>query len=465
MSGQVVNLRELLDDPASARFQRLLILLLCCFMCVEGYDMQVLGYAAPAMIKALHTSKSGLGVVFGGAMFGFMIGAFVIGNLGDTVGRKKAIIGGLVVFGLFTLGTSFATTIPELLITRTLAGIGLGGAVPNAVALMAEYAPSKRRTFSVAVLYIGYTIGSATGGVIAARMIPVEGWPSVFILGGVMPLLVALLLLGTLPESVRFLALRGKRPEQVLGLLRRIRPDLSFPAGTTIAAEEEVRPGIPAKHLFTEGRALISILLWVGAIGNMMTHHFMTSWLPTALNSGGLPLSTSIIATAVMQALGAFGSLFIGYAVDRVGVMALAGLLILGVPCVIGLGHLNGSEALLLGLVGGTGFFLIGGQTGLNAVAGTIYPTYMRSTGTGWTNAMGRLGAMFGPMLGGVILSLSLPLSTVFLLSAVPVLISACALFALAQVQKSRGQPRPRGGPTREMPRAQPRLLDSSPVP
>lgn len=440
MTIDVINLPELIDQQNSRRFQFTLATLLCAFMVVEGYDMQVLGYAAPAMIHAWHSSKAAFGTVFGGAMVGFMVGALLFANLGDTHGRKKAIIGGMLIFGGFTLAAVLAEGIPSLLVLRTLAGLGLGAAVPNAVALMAEYAPHSSRARYIAILYLGYTGGSALGGVLSAELIPNYGWQSAFWLGGGLPLVLALLMLVALPESVRLLALRGGNEARILAILRRLHPEKTFTSPVRFAEREAARPGVPVQNLFRNGYALVSALLWIGCIGNMMTHHFMTSWLPTIIEEGGQPLSTAIIAASLLQAMGSAGGLLVCWAIDRWGARGVAVALLLAVPCIFGLAQSHNSEWLLMGCVSGIGFFLIGSQTGLNALAGTVYPTYVRSTGAGWANGMGRIGAIFGPMIGGGLLSLHVPDSVIFIATTIPVIAAAVALWMLGRLKVLRDE-------------------------
>src|SRR5262245_20751200 len=183
---------KLIEEQKFGRFQAWLMFWICAFMFIEGYDMQVIGYAAPAIIEAWHSGKAEFGVVFGAGLGGFMFGATLLGNLGDKVGRKRMIIAGALLFGLFTLACAFADGLNTLLVFRVIAGVGLGGLIPNAIALMAEYSPSRVRATRVGLMFVGYTAGSALGGFIAAQLIPAYGWPSVFILGGVAPIILAI---------------------------------------------------------------------------------------------------------------------------------------------------------------------------------------------------------------------------------------------------------------------------------
>src|SRR5271170_6645383 len=211
--GPTIDVGRLIEEQKFGWFQATLMFWICAFMFIEGYDMQVVGYAAPAIIKAWHSDKAAFGVVFGAGLGGFMLGATVLGNLGDRFGRKRMIVAGSVLFGLFTLASAWAEGLTSLLVLRTIAGIGLGGSIPNAIALMTEYAPVKVRATRVGIMFIGYTIGSALGGFIAGQLIPDYGWPSVFVVGGILPIMLALGAAFALPESVRFLMLKRGRTD------------------------------------------------------------------------------------------------------------------------------------------------------------------------------------------------------------------------------------------------------------
>ena len=291
-----IDVGTLIEGQRFGRFQIGLMFWICTFMLIEGYDMQVVGYAAPAIIKAWHSDKAAFGVVFGAGLGGFMLGATILGNLGDRFGRKRMIVAGSLLFGLFTLCSAWADGLTSLLVLRTIAGVGLGGSIPNAIALVTEYAPTRERATRVGVMFIGYTVGSALGGVIAAQLIPAWGWPSVFVVGGVLPIAIGVVSLFVLPESVRFLMVTRGRTDLVIGLLRRVRPDLAVPDYASLAIEEENREGLPVAHLFADGRASMTALLWLAYAANMVSLHFLTSWLPTVMAENGVPLAHAVLA-------------------------------------------------------------------------------------------------------------------------------------------------------------------------
>ena len=440
-SAASVDIGTLFEEQRFGRFQAGLLFWICAFMFIEGYDMQVLGYAAPAIIKAWHSDKAAFGGVFGAGLAGFMLGATLLGNLGDAVGRKRMIVIGSLLFGVFTLASAAAQGLTSLLVIRAIAGLGLGGSIPNAIALMTEYSPSRVRATRVGIMFIGYTIGSALGGFIAAQLIPAYGWPSVFVVGGVLPLLLAAGAQVALPESPRFLMLKRGRADLVLPLLRRMRPELALRDGTAVALQESETQGLPVRQLFAGGRATMTALLWLAYAANMVSLHFLTSWLPTVIADSGVPLAHAVIATALLQAGGAVGSLAVGLLLDRIGTLGIVAAFLVAAPCVASLGHVGTDETPLMLLVAAAGMCIIGGQAGINALAGTLYPTYMRSTGTGWAFGIGRFGSIMGPVIGGQLIALALPLGTLFATAAAPVLVSAGALFCLGRLAIVRNRP------------------------
>jgi AAHS family 4-hydroxybenzoate transporter-like MFS transporter len=262
----------------------------------------------------------------------------------------------------------------------------------------------------------------------------------VFVVGGVLPMIFAAGSIVALPESVRFLMLKRGRTDLVLPLLRRVRPELDLRDGTAIVIQETQQTGLPVKQLFAGGRAAMTTLLWLGYAANMVSLHFLTSWLPTVITDSGVPLAHAVIATALLQAGGAVGSLVVGVLLDRIGTLGIVAAFLVAVPCVAGLGHVGTEETPLMLLVAVAGLCIIGGQAGINALAGTLYPTYMRSTGTGWAFGMGRFGSILGPVIGGQLIAFGLPLGALFATAAAPILVSASALFFLGRLSIVRNR-------------------------
>ncbi len=424
-----IDVGALLEGNPLSWFHWVIFLNTCLVMFIEGYDMQVTSYAAPAIIKAWHLNKAYFGPVFGFGLLGNLLGGTVLGHLGDRFGRKRVIVGGMLLFGAFTLVAAYATSLPGLIAFRFIAGLGIGASIPAAIALAVEYAPAHRKATTISLLFLGYTIGGTLGGFVAAHLIPLFGWPVVFQVGGIGPILLAVMVAFTLPESIRYLALKGDRAEQARAILHRLKPGLSLQDLPDISIAEEAHHGFPVKHLFTEGRAAMTLLLWVAFASSLLGHYFLTSWLPTILAGAAIPLTYAIISGALLQGGGGIGGLLLCWLSDKKGILFIAVAFSLAAPLIVLFPNVRGD--LLLALSFFVGFFLVGGQIGLNAIAGTMYPTDIRSTGVGWALGIGRVGSILGPVLGGILISHHVPLQSVFIYTSLVVVACAVAIIAL----------------------------------
>ena len=262
--------------------------------------------------------------------------------------RQRTLVLGNVFFGLLTIASAFATTIPVLLALRFIAGLGLGCSIPSVMALGVEYAPEQRRAFRVSVLFVGYTLGAALGGFATAALMVHFGWQSAFFFGGFGSLAIGLVAYFFMPESVRFLAIKRGEDSRIAAIMKRLRPDLGIgPTTRFTITEDKVQPGLPVRHLFTEGRALLTSLLWLSFILSLTGHHFLTSWLPTVLSSDGMSLSHAVIAGTLLQLGGSFGSLLIGWLLDKKGIVVIAAAFALSAPLIVFIGSAHITDAIL----------------------------------------------------------------------------------------------------------------------
>lgn len=430
---ETIDVGALIERQKLGWFRIALVFWACAIMATEGYDMQVVAYAAPTIIKEWNVNKAVFGQVFGLGLFGYMLGATMVSNLGDRIGRKKLIIGGCLLFGAFTVASGYASHLTVLLVLRFIAGIGLGAAIPNTVALVAEYSPAHSRAMTIGITFIGYNLGGAIGGVIAARYIPSFGWPFVFYVGGYAPIVLAAVLTLALPESVRFLALRRDQSQRIRNIMARLAPGHTLSPETRFRLAEEHHGGLAVKHLFTGGRAVITMLLWVSFVASLMGHYFLTSWLPTVLAGARVPLAHAVLAAAVFQLGGGVGNLVVCGFLDKRGITAVAVAFAIATPLTMLIAPASTSTILLMTVVFFCGLFVLGGQVGLNAISGIIYPTYIRSSGAGWAFGVGRIGSILGPVLGGYLLNvLSTP--SLFICASVPMVCCAGATLLLARV-------------------------------
>ena len=313
----VIDLVEFIDHQPVGGFQIRLLLLCAAVLFLDGFDTQAIGYVAPAIAKEWGLTKGALGPVFSAGLFGLMIGALVFGPLADHIGRKKIIIFSTAAFGVGALVTAFVHDVSALLVIRFLTGLGLGGAMPNTVAMTSEFNPQRRRATMVMIMFCGFSVGAALGGLLAADLIPRFGWRAVFIVGGIAPLLMLPILVWRLPESVRFLATFGHAPERVAELLKRISPNTAFAPEARFVVHETHLAGLPVKHLFREGRSLATSLLWVVFFMSLLDIYFLANWLPTVLNDLGASVSEAVLIGSLLQIGGVAGTLALGSIIDR----------------------------------------------------------------------------------------------------------------------------------------------------
>jgi MFS transporter, AAHS family, 4-hydroxybenzoate transporter len=439
---QEIDVSALIEQRPVTAFQwrTLLVCLLVLFM--DGYDTQAIGYVAPALVQAWHLDKAALAPVFALGLVGMMFGGVCFGPLADRFGRKHFIVLCTAAFGVFSLATAFAESPGQLMVLRFLTGLGLGGAMPNAVALAVEYFPKRRRARAVTMVFVGFSIGAAVGGFAIAALLRTHGWPAAFIIGGVIPLVLIPLLLVLLPESLTFLVLRKRPQAEILRALLRLAPDLKIIGTPGFVVQEETGRGVPVKHLFTAGRAVPTALFWALFFLALMITYLLTSWMPIAFNSAGVPVGLAVSATGMWQAGAMIGTLGVGQSMDRFDPFRVVACGFLVAACaVLLMTQVDGamSAPLVLGIMlfcGICGGF--GGLQSANALAGWYYPAFIRSTGLGWAIGMGRLGSIAGSLLGGLFLTLQWQPRTIFVAASAAHILGAAVILAIRFFDRRR---------------------------
>jgi AAHS family 4-hydroxybenzoate transporter-like MFS transporter len=437
MSGQTVDVSALIEDRKAGVGQWTLLLLCLLVVTFDGFNAQIMGYVVPALVKQWHTSREALGPVISAGLFGLMIGALVLGTLGDRIGRKTILLLSTAAFGVFSLATSFATGPQQMLLLRFLTGLGLGGAMPVAIALVAEYTPARMRGAMVTITACGFAIGPAIGGLVAAGVVQQHGWASLFKVGGLVPIMLLPILWLALPESARLLIARGDPSERVAKTLRRVFPGESFPAGAVFThAEAHVRKA-PVADVFKDGRTVGTALLWAALFCNMLGLNLQTSWLPLILTGMGYSTPQAVLATAGFHIGGAIGGILLSRLIDKLDFYrALIGVFVLAAIMIVLVGRFGGNLTALRIAIFAAGVFVVGGQAALNGLSGMFYPSYIRATGSGWALGVGRIGAVVGPIVGASLLALHLSQSTLFYIEAAPFLICAGAMILMKVVSK-----------------------------
>jgi AAHS family 4-hydroxybenzoate transporter-like MFS transporter len=423
------NVTAVIDESRVSPAQWTVLVISLITALFDGYDTQGIGYVAPVMAHDLGLAPAALGPVFSASFLGLTVGAVVFGMLADKIGRKQAIIWPMAIFGIFSLATPLGHTVESLILLRALAGFGLGGTLPNVTAYVLEYSPRRMRALLVNSTGAFFAVGSISGGLLANKLIPTLGWQSTFYVGGIVPLLFIAVVALWMPESVRYLLLSGKAMARAAAIMARIVPHRGFTAATQFTLEPQLA-GITVKHLFTEGRAIPTILLWLAFIMNLFVLTYLISWMPTLLKEAGQPLSVAIIATIWYSIGGIAGGLGMGFIADRVG--SLPKVLVVGylgaAVFIAVVAYSTANTTLLIAAMFFTGMSIQGGQPCLNTIAATYYPTAVRATGIGWALGVGRVGAFIGPLIGGLLVGAQFSVPGVILANVVPAALAAIAI-------------------------------------
>ncbi len=440
-NAKVIDVSAVVDEAKVGTFVLRVVIVAAFIIFLDGFDINNIGYVAPAMIRAWQLpDASAFGPVFGASPLGILFGAPLLGYIGDRFGRKKAIFIACLIFSVFTWAAVLTSSVRELVLVRFLCGIGIGGVMPNVIALVAEYAPKRLRATLVVVMFSGIGLGAAMPGPVAAWLIPQYGWQVVFTVGGVLGILAALLCLAALPESIKYFVVRQGHRANVLRLVQAVRPDLAIDADASFVMRDEKQyTGLSPKHLFRDGYAPVTLCLWVLFALNLMGYFFLFNWTPTLLASANIPMAKAALFTSVIQVGGLIGGWVIGYPMDRFGYLPVAAMSVLAIPVVGAIGYVGTmSEPLLIVVLFLAGFSVLGFNYATNGVSGMVYPTAFRSLGSGWCFAVGRAGSVSGPLIGGVLIGMHVSVQNLYLFAAIPYLICAPVAFVFAAIYYRR---------------------------
>jgi len=446
-SSRALTVNELIDERPPSTFQVTTIALCALVILFDGFDTQAMGFLVPSIAEDWNLPRDAFTAANTAGLVGLMIGAMTAGAIADRWGRKSAIVVSVFVFGVFSLFTARAGSLNELVLLRLLTGLGLGGAMPNAVSLAAEYAPKRLQPMFVSAIFVGMAGGALVATGVGGALMPIWGWRSVFVVGGLLPIVLAIALFAVLPESLRFLAVIGAARERMSAIVRRIAPEAADAPLAPPAASER-REGVPVKYLFTEGRALGTVLLWIPFFMNLLILYFILLWLPSMLRGAGMPISAGIQAVAVFSIGGIVGTLLQGPLMKSFGVFVpMAVEFVASVALVWLASVIFASFELMLVVTFVLGVSVQAAQAGLNVLAAMYYPTAIRSTGVGWSLGIGRIGAIVGPLIGGAMLAMQWTPREIFLAGAVPALVSAVTVIASGWLQGRASPFRSEGPP------------------
>jgi AAHS family 4-hydroxybenzoate transporter-like MFS transporter len=386
------------------------VALLCALVALcDGFDTQSIAFVAPVISKQWGILPAQFGPVFSAGLVGLALGAFLFGSLADRFGRKLVVLVCVALFGLSSILTTMSSNMAELAIWRVVTGLGLGGVLPNLIAITNEVAPAKSKNLFVMMMFCGFPLGATIGGLVSAPLIAASGWHSVFIMGGVLPLALLPLLYVYLPKSN---GSPSQHPE-----------DGGMARSTSHIAQ-----------LFREGRTVPTLLLWTAFFSNLLVMYFLVNWLPSLLSIAGSSLSIATLSTALLNLGGIAGAILLSRLINGPhAVVTLACAYGAAAVALLVIARADGNSAVLLTGAGLVGAVVVGGQIAMSAVTASFYPAQIRSTGVGWALGIGRIGSIVGPLLGGLLLGAGWQGTSTVMFAIIPTLIAACALFGVSR--------------------------------
>lgn len=428
MQSNKININTLIDEAKFTPFHWGVLFWCLMIIIFDGYDLVIYGVALPLLMQDWALSAVKAGLLASTALFGMMFGAMTFGTLSDKLGRKKTIMICVAIFSGFTFLGAFATNPVEFGILRFLAGLGIGGVMPNVVALMTEYAPKRIRSTLVALMFSGYAIGGMTSALLGAWLVPQFGWKIMFYIA-IIPLVALPLIWKFLPESLMYLT-NKKEIEQTRTIVQKISPSQQLNGDTEFVLNEVTKGDeAPVKALFQQGRMFSTFMFWIAFFMCLLMVYALGSWLPKLMIQAGYSLGASMIFLFALNIGGMIGAIGGGALADRFHIKKVVTIMfICGAAALMLLGF-NSPQIVLYTLITVAGAATIGSQILLYTFVAQYYPSTVRSTGMGWASGIGRIGAIVGPVLTGALLTMNLPHQMNFFAIAIPGVIAALAIF------------------------------------
>ena len=437
-----VDVQSFLNEHPFSPFQWMVFALCFCVVLMDGFDTAAIGYIAPSLVAEWGVERAALAPVLSAALFGLAFGALSAGPLADRFGRRKVLIAAVALFGFACSASAFSAGLTELVALRFVTGLGLGAAMPNAVTLISEYCPNGRRATLTNAMFCGFPLGAAFGGFLAAWMIPHFGWRSVLVLGGAMPLVLALLLLAFLPESVRYMVAQGNTADRIRAVLRRVSVEAVHATSFELHEAAPSPSGSGIATVVSRPYLVGTLMLWLAYFMGLMIFYALINWMPTLLKDAGMAQSTASLVSALFP-LGGLGAVLSGWLMDRFNAnLVVAACFALTAAAIYAVGQSVGDLGLLMVvmLVGGT--LMNTAQSSLPSLAAAFYPTAGRATGIAWMLGIGRFGGIAGSFLVGELSRRHLDFTSIFTIVAIPGFVAAVALLIKQQVHPERGLPR-----------------------
>lgn len=431
----VVDVAEVLETRRIGRYQVGVWFLAFLMLFMDGFDLSGAFVAAPALLRSFHAERSAYGVIIGLSGVGALVGTYCYGYVLDWFGRRTAAISAVLIYSVAAIGAGTITSLDQLLVWRTVAGLGFGGIMPSAIAYVVEMAPKRYRVTLTMIATLGLTSGISAMGQVGAWLLPVWGWQVVFFLPGVTGLLLAALLWFVLPESLRYLALKKPASPELRSKMRDLAPELDIgPETRFVLPPQPKTAGLGLAPLFRGPQRLASPLLWVGYLIQATTFAAVTNWYVVLLESLKLTPLQASLTFSYGAAAGIPTHIATAWLFDRAGPYAVVGALLTASACMVVLGIPGISPLTIMSVAVLCYACCQACQGSFNGMVGVFYPTNIRGKGIGYASGMGRVGMIIGPMITGFLLSGQVSLQTTLYLAAMPYVLTALLCLALGVI-------------------------------
>lgn len=419
---QQVDLREFLDENRISPLQKLIIFLCLMIVVVDGIDISIMGFVAPVIKQEWGISTTDLAPVMSAALIGLALGAVISGPLADKFGRKKLLVMNLIGFGIFTLIAAVSSNVNELMIFRFIAGLFMGGVMPQAVTMVTDYSPMRLNGRVVTLILSGFTIGAAIGGFLAAWVIPHYNWHAMMIIGGILPLILAVIAMLKLPESIGYKVLKNHPKAEIDAIIHKMAPDFDTENKVFVLPKAKTNTmDNPVKTVVSPFYILGSFLLWWSYASGLFVVYLLGSWLPMMSHEFGFSISEASLITAIYQLGGPIGCIACGYLMDKINPhIGLVLAYIIAILFMVFIGEVGHNFMMYSMMCFFIGMWMNGANAGINGVSSAFYPVFARATGNSWMHGIGRLGAVASAFAGAYFLNLGWPASKIFLILCLP---------------------------------------------
>ena len=434
--GNCLDVQSFINAQPLSRYQWRVVILCFLIVFLDGLDTAAMGFIAPALSQDWGIDRASLGPVMSAALIGMVFGALGSGPLADRFGRKVVLVSAVLVFGGFSLASAWSTSVDQLLVLRFLTGLGLGAGMPNATTLLSEYTPERHKSLLVTSMLCGFNLVMTGGGFLSANLIPMYGWHSLLLIGGVLPLLLTLILVVWLPESARFLVVRNRSIELIRKTLAPIAPGLVARASSfSVPEQNTVKARNVFAVIFSGTYSTGTLLLWLTYFMGLVIVYLLTSWLPTLMRDSGASMEQAAFIGALFQFGGVLSAVGVGWAMDRFNPHKVIGIfyLLAGVFA-YAVGQSLGNITVLATLVLVAGMCVNGAQSAMPSLAARFYPTQGRATGVSWMLGIGRFGAILGAWMGATLLGLGWNFEQVLTALVIPAALATTAVLIKGMV-------------------------------